>query len=375
MIKGITPRLAEAGKIKIGGKGEIRKSNSGGEYRLPQKYDHFVLTKTQRDESGDLIIDTELMNSLPKDSDGEIRTIPIILHADDIDDVFPTSYASYDGKKILCRGDGEEGEHREKGPVKCDPETCPIFQNTDPKKPKCKPNGTLHCSIRVADRAVAGALHYWRTTSLISVQRMLGSLLNIQNTVGVLRNIPLLLKVEPVTVSPNGKTTTVYCCHVELHAADILQVQQAALDAAERRKALGAGDVAAYRALIQAPAGNNEDELEQRDIQEEFYPTPEGRQDPVGQDAREADPQDPPKQEYTAFDGLVLDDEDLFVGYSIDAMNSAQAMDDLKQIGASLRGVDLSKEAKTKAREAYIYNEDRIKEREAIQNEGVADNA
>lgn len=104
MIKGLKPKLAEGGKIKIGGKGEARQSRSGGTYRVPRKDNHFTITTTQREggsPDGDLIRDDRIMGLLASeyaDGDGKIRTLPIVLHSDDIDLVFPTAYVSYTGR-------------------------------------------------------------------------------------------------------------------------------------------------------------------------------------------------------------------------------------------------------------------------------------
>ena len=43
--------FVEIGKIKIGGKGAAKQSRSGGTYRTPEKYDHFVITTLFRDKS------------------------------------------------------------------------------------------------------------------------------------------------------------------------------------------------------------------------------------------------------------------------------------------------------------------------------------
>lgn len=283
MIKGITPSLAEGGKIKIGELGEERVSRgSGKKFRMPVKLDYFLITKTTRDQQGDLELDEELMAALPKDADGQVREIPIVLHSDEIDDVFPTTYAMYSGKKLACRGDGERAvrwkwETTKEGPrrtndtqeVAC---TCSFLGAKSGNV--CKPHGTLHCSIMVPGQAVAGAVHKWRTTSLISIQRMIGSLQQILATCGTLRGLPLVLRVEPVQVAPDGVTSTVYCCHVELRAKDLLTVQRQALEAAQMRKALTAGrDLDGdYRKLIHAPAADDESEEEQAEVAQEFHP-------------------------------------------------------------------------------------------------------
>jgi len=116
--KGLTPRLAEVGKIKIGGKGETRKKTNGnGTYQLPVKYDHFVITKTERGNDGNFVPDLELMGKIdPKENwkDGQTfgqpKEIPIIFLFDDIDMNFRTEYAYYQGAKCMCRGDGETAE-------------------------------------------------------------------------------------------------------------------------------------------------------------------------------------------------------------------------------------------------------------------------
>lgn len=275
MIKGLIPTLAEGGKIKIGGLGPERTSKKGNTYRLPQKYDHFVVTKTTRDGSGDLEIDREIMGVLPKDRDGLTRSIPIVLHSDRIEDVFPTSYAWYSGRKLTCRGDGERAtrwEFDDKGARKAETSEiacpCPMLG----AEGGCKPHGTLHCSIVAPSTAVAGAVHKWRTTSIISIQRMIGSLEQIISLCGTLRGVPLWLRLEPITVSPLGApSSTVYCCHVELRAKDILAVQSKALKMAEMRRALGGDSNANYRLLVSPPGGDQETEEEQAEVAAEFH--------------------------------------------------------------------------------------------------------
>jgi hypothetical protein len=282
MIKGIKPSLAEGGKIKIGKLGEKRTSRSGREYRLPVKLDHFLITKTSRNGAGDLEIDEKLMRAMNPDPDDKVREIPIVLHSDEIDEVFPTAYAAYYGKRLACRGDGEKAtrwEFDQQGnrTGKDEERKCPCPFLGAEKGIICKPHGTLHCSIALAEMAVAGSVYKWRTTSMISIQRMIGSLQQIQATCGTMRGIPLTLRIEPVTVTPPGSgTTTVFCCHVELRATDLLEVQRRALDLAQMRRAVS-GELevqVAYRGLIEAPAANESPE-EQEEIAAEFFPEDE----------------------------------------------------------------------------------------------------
>jgi hypothetical protein len=277
MIKNLTPKLAEAGKIKIGGLGTMRKSKSGSEFRPPLKFDHFLVTKTSRNAAGDLEPDLDMMEAIGTDKDGKIRAIPIVFHSDEIDEVFPTSYALYSGKKCACRGDGETATRREmkdkqftgvEKQIAC---PCPYLGAES--GPVCKPNGKLYCSITAPGSAVAGAVHIWRTTSIISIEQMIGSLRQIKAVCGTLRGIPLWLLVKPITVEPKGSgPITVYCCHVELRAADIEALQRKALLAAETRAKLGCADDE-YRRLL-APPGVGESEIEQAEIEAEFYTDP-----------------------------------------------------------------------------------------------------
>jgi hypothetical protein len=274
MIHNLRPSLAEAGKIKIGRlSAEEKQSKAGGTWRPPEKLDHFVITGTSRGPDGMLIPDDALMAALPHDTDGKIREIPIVLHSDVIDEVFPTRYVRYEGRKLACHGDGEIATEMPAGKSR----QCPCSALTTHR---CKPSGILHCSIRVEGRAVAGAVHKWRTTSLISCQQMIGSLMQIRQTVGVIQAIPLVLRVGPVQVAPDGKPTTVYVCWVELRALDLSQVQATAMQLAQQREAVRMaitgemGDGYQYRELV-APTPE-----EEQDTADEFYPPEDAPAEP-----------------------------------------------------------------------------------------------
>lgn len=147
------------------------------------------------------------------------------------------------------------------------PMACPCDLLT---KGLCKPHGTLHCSIRIPGHALAGAVYKWRTTSLISIQRMFGSLQQILSICGTLTGIPLVLKLEPIQVTPaKAPASTVYCCHIELRASDIEAVQRQAIESAKMRARVS--QTVNYRDLIQIPA-LNEDPEEEEAVQREFHP-------------------------------------------------------------------------------------------------------
>ena len=291
-IVGLEPRLAEVGKIKIGGLGAERGKKGGGTFRLPVKFDYFVITTTERNAKGDLAPDKEIMGALTEkwaDGDGKLRAIPIVLHSDDIAEVFPHSYAAYNGKRLQCRGNGKTAERREikdkrwtgeSEVVKC---PCPMLEDK-----RCKPHGVLHCSIAVPGQAIAGGIHRWRTTSIISLQQMIGSLQQIKSIVGVLRGLPLVLRVLPMRVEPVGqKASTVYVCHVELRAAGLADVYKQALQLQRARNDLEAAGLALPAPTVQRPG--DEPEEEQAEIEAEFYSDESEAEDDGGSGGPEAE--------------------------------------------------------------------------------------
>ena len=234
MIKrGLNPRLAEIGKIKIGGKGEHRKSKKGVDYQLPTKFDHFVVTTTERNkQTGNFLQDIEVMKKLgtaPKE-------ISIRLVFDDIDMNFYTTFASYQGKKLFCKGDGEIAD-RQNDKMKCDPETCKIFKNDDPKsrEPKCKVSGILSCMIK--HNMEFGGVYRFRTHSYNSVSNILASLQFIsEQTNGVLQGLPLKLKMLKKTTEEHGDINIVT---IVLDGIEITKMRELAMNEYQNRLQLG----------------------------------------------------------------------------------------------------------------------------------------
>lgn len=209
MIVDIMPRLAEIGKIKIGGLGEEKTSAKGNKYRTPEKYDHFKITKTTRDGFGDFEIDKlahEYLGAEPKE-------IPIRFLFNDLDLIWQTRYVCYNGKKMVGRGDGETfealntttGEWKEI--LRPDKQLEPGYKGND----KWKLSGVLSCILDLPSAGVGG-LWRFRTTSYNSVSYITSSLMLIASqTGGHIANVPLNLVVEPKQgVDPTGNPVTVY---------------------------------------------------------------------------------------------------------------------------------------------------------------------
>lgn len=310
-------RLVELGKIKVGGLGPTKTAQSGRTYRAPRKDDHFTITTLHREPNGDLKPDTVLMESLIKqwgDQDGKLRQIPIYLLSDDIEDVLQVAHVWYAGKQCGARSDGKattwyidpRTKHRLDPPQvkEYDPE---ILNWKIGEARAFKTHSVFNCVI-AAEHSRWGGVYKFRTTSIISLKQLYSSLVHIsQLTGGVLIGMPLMLKVRPVQVSPNGQVSTVQVVHVELMGKDLFEIQKRALIQAEyktvhRQKLLEAQTQ--YRKLLCGPGQEKNGEVES--INAEFHPetidmdapaAPEGGYSLLDDDAGSAAPpvsQSPP---------------------------------------------------------------------------------
>lgn len=280
-IKGFDPVLPELGKIKIGEKGQRRKSKkSNVEFQPPQKLDHFKVVGLERGPDNNLLIDKKLHEVVgPKP-----RELDIVFPYNDIALNFVTFYAHYSSRTCQCKGNGEvafrlkqAGEYEQ---IKCNPESCPLHNPPEPKNKNerranavCKPNGILSVILMKAPRI--GGVYKFRTTSYNTVRNLLSSLQMIrQLTGGTLAGIPLKLTLKPQTVTPKGMTggIVVYVVSVEWPGTIDSLYAKALESASLRAKSLT--DLRDYedqarKALTSGP-DENEDEI--IEVTEEFYP-------------------------------------------------------------------------------------------------------
>ena len=211
VIKNIPPRLTEIGKIKIGGKGEMRTSSGGKQFQLPQRHDHFTITTLEKGSDGNFCRNDKLHAILEKQFGKKPKRLPVRLVYDQLEMNFQSRYARYDGKTLICSGDGEFADERQQDnmfrevPCPCHRQE-PTYQGRD----KCKINGTLAVIIDGAD--VVGGVWKFRTTGYNSTIGIMSSLAMISRlTSGPIAGLPLLLTVAPkTTTTPDGKSTTVY---------------------------------------------------------------------------------------------------------------------------------------------------------------------
>lgn len=203
MLKNLTPRMAERGKIKIGMKGPVRKSSGDKEFQPPQKLDHFVVTTLERGSDGNFVKDAAIHKLL---GDDRPRRIPVRLLFNDIEMNFMSRYACFVGRTMWCAGDGETASRVAKDggreQVRC---PCLRIEQGYTGKDKCKVNGALSVIID----GVSGVGNVWtfRTTSWNSVQNLMSAMAQIKAlSGGVLAGLPLDLVLAPKEVAtPDGQ--------------------------------------------------------------------------------------------------------------------------------------------------------------------------
>ncbi|MCK4525924.1 hypothetical protein KAW18_01030 [candidate division WOR-3 bacterium] len=259
MIQNLKIKLLEIGKIKAGKLGQERRTKDGkSTYRLPTKSDHFTITSTQRDETGNFAPDVELMKQIAEvvgEPWDHLVTLPVYLIFNTIEENIYTTYACYKGRTRICTGDGVIATDLTTGEqVQC---PCPRLDQDYKGPAKCKIYGRL--SVVLANMNIVGGAWVYRTTSFNSVQDILGSLMLIQKIAGRLSGIPLMLKLFPKTVQlPTGQAT-VYTASLIYQGSPFALAETA-------KKCLMLEHVESI-----APDQTIETE-EEAEIQEEFYP-------------------------------------------------------------------------------------------------------
>lgn len=289
--QGITPRMAEIGKIKIGEHSDkMTKANT----YLPTRLDHFKVVTTEKDKKKqNFLPDEEVMKTL-----GECpQEVPIVLPFDDPEMIFQTSYAFYKGRKCLCRGDGETavmtfqkdgkpgkftlldeeelgetviaGESRK---IVCDQVNCPMRIPDQYGSTSCKANGRL-CAIIPASKRLNG-YYFFRTTSYNTISFITAALdeMKVQSG-GILRGIPAKLFFFRKNTEKHGNVPVVTLdwdfSDIEKFRASVISENRHRLEFKVNIKQLE--DKARASGIL-------EDHDDAGEVQDEFYhsgPTPE----------------------------------------------------------------------------------------------------
>lgn len=229
--------LPPVGYLKVGGfKEEIRVARSGRKWHPPEKYDHFLVTTTERDVTDNLVPDKMIHDVLgPKPT-----SVPIILLYDDPRLNMPTQFVYYSGTHRACYGDGEIASRRKFKKVgsevvwenEWNVVSCPCKLLND----KCKPTGTLRCLLPIAP--TVGGCYQYRTTSWNSISGCLNSQeVILAATGGILRGLPLELRlVNRAVATPTGNVV-MPLVHVQF-AGTLEQLYESTRGIAEQRRVM-----------------------------------------------------------------------------------------------------------------------------------------
>jgi Recombination directionality factor-like len=246
MIVGIThdsngraiQRLSVSTKVAIG-------LPPNGDHNHPTKLDHFVFLKKKKGEGG---VEWELEPELMAHYGNDCRSFHIVLIDDDIENVFPTSYAWWTATERRCCGDGNSAVRRTQekpSGVRWSPcgAGCPELASGI-----CKPSGDLRFVL--ADFPRLGSVCRIHTTSYRSIRQIHSALEEIQTfTAGRLAGLTAKLVVRPEEATyfdPKEKrkrSTTIWVLSLEVAGQDMRKpVSNLTANArvfAESRKVLG----------------------------------------------------------------------------------------------------------------------------------------
>lgn len=328
LILNLMPGLTEIGKIKIGRKGELRKSSAGTEWRLPIKLDHFVVTTLERDKDDNFKTDDKIMKMLGENP----KSIPIRLLFDSLEANFQSRYSAYKGKTLWCSGDGC-GAFRATSTGAKEAVSCPCGREQPTYKgaEKCKMNGCLSCMIDGAD--TIGGIWKFRTTGYNSTVGIMSSLSLIRAlSGGLLAGLDLSMTIQPkVGTDPDGKSVTIQVVGIVFRGS-VQKLQEKTLEIA-RQNADFRVRLSHVESEVLKMIGVDAELVDQAgDIVDEFHPeepptpdlqppqTTETKPEPVAKRERKKTvPAQEPAPEQQAEPQPEPDSEDLFIQQPLSA--------------------------------------------------------
>ncbi len=220
-----------------------------GDRNHPTKLDHFVFLRKKRTAKGvEWERDPELTEHYGKDC----RQIRIVLIDDDIENIFPTSYAWWTAAERKCWGNGTSATRRTAEKLGGQPwmpcgSGCPELASG-----QCKPGGDLRFVL--ADFPRLGSVCRIHTNSYRSIRQIHSALQEIQSfTGGRLAGLTAKLVVRPEETSyfdakdRRKKSTTIWALSLEVDGEDMKKLAanltENARVFAETRKLLGSGRI------------------------------------------------------------------------------------------------------------------------------------
>lgn len=288
----LAPKLAKRvlptiGRIKIGVKAPYT-TKDNRTILIPKKLDHFIITKNIKDESGNFIIDKELMKAVARATGQDVNhitMIPIIFPYIKPDLNLQTWLRSFENGKPYCRGNGEVAERWEEGKsftVAC---PCERYELPDNDPRKCKIYARLNVIIR--DAKQFGGVWVFHTTGQRSVLSLISQMSYFSEQLqGYLSHYVFLLMLnQERVVTPEGNISTIYYVNIvydpdfdtientPLHKFITKSMQLQALPEIKERIRQEEKMLEWMPATILA-----EEETNIEDIQKEFFPDEEVRQ-------------------------------------------------------------------------------------------------
>jgi hypothetical protein len=259
----VVQRLSVSTKVSIG-------LPPNGDRNHPTKLDHFVFLRKKKTANR---VEWEIDPELTKHYGEQCRDLHIMLIDDDIENVFPSSYAWWTATERKCWGDGTTATRRTAEKPGGQPWTqcgngCPELDAG-----QCKPGGDLRFVL--ADFPRLGSVCRIHTCSYRSIRQIHSALQEIQTfTGGRLAGITAKLTVRPEEATyfdrkeKRKRTASIWALSLEVEGDDmrklIANLTENARLFAETRKLLGSGGKV-FEVV--------EDEQEQAtEIPAEFYP-------------------------------------------------------------------------------------------------------
>ena len=260
----VVQRLSVSTKVSIG-------LPPNGDRNHPTKLDHFVFLREKKTANR---IEWEIDPDLIKHYGEQCRELHIMLIDDDVENVFPTSYAWWTATERKCWGDGTAATRRTPEnpggqPWKACGSGCPELAAG-----QCKPGGDLRFVL--ADFPRLGSVCRIHTCSYRSIRQIHSALQEIQTfTGGRLAGITAKLTVRPEEATyfdrkeKRKRTASIWALSLEVEGDDmqklIANLTENARLFAETRRLLGTGGKV-FEVV--------EDEQEQAtELPAEFYPS------------------------------------------------------------------------------------------------------
>jgi len=261
----VVQRLSVSTKVSIG-------LPPNGDCNHPTKLDHFVFLRKKKSANR---VEWEADPELTRHYGEQCRELHIMLIDDDIENVFPSSYAWWTAIERKCWGDGVTATRRTAEKPSGQPWTtcgsgCPELAGG-----QCKPGGDLRFVL--ADFPRLGSVCRIHTCSYRSIRQIHSALQEIQTfTGGRLAGITAKLTVRPEEATyfdrkeKRKRTASIWALSLEVEGDDmrklITNLTENARLFAETRKLLGSGGK-----VLEVV----EDEQEQApELTAEFYPAP-----------------------------------------------------------------------------------------------------